>query len=78
MSGSPVGTSGHRSAKVHVPGHAFMCMSKAPLKIAADATCRTSWARLGGCLSDDVGVEKLLALLRVIVVLGARAHVVGI
>ena len=55
-----------------------MCMSKAPLKIAADATCRTSWARLGGCLSDDVGVEKLLALLRVIVVLGARAHVVGI
>jgi len=55
-----------------------MCTSEAHPKLDADAACRTSWARLSGCLSDDVGRENLLALLRVVVVLGAGAHIVRI
>jgi len=55
-----------------------MCMSKTHPKLVADAACRTSWARLTGCLSNDVGCEKLLALLRVVVVLSAGAHIVRI
>jgi len=76
--GSPVATSGHCSAKVHGPGHVFMCMFEAHPKLDADAACRTPWARLTGCLGDDVGHEKLLALLRVVVVLSAGAHIVRI
>ena len=55
-----------------------MCMFEAHPELGANAACRTSWARLTGCLSDDVGHEKLLALLRVVVVLSPGTHIVRI
>jgi len=47
-------------------------------KLDADTACRTSWAHLSGCFSDNVGHKELLALLRVVVVLSAGAHIVRI
>lgn len=75
---SPAATSCHCSAKVHGPGHVFMWMSKVPLKLAVNTANRNSWVCLSCCLRGDVGCEKLLVLLRFVVVLRTRAHVVRI
>ena len=67
------------SAEVHGVCHAFVRMSKAralqELVLAARRASRSS--RIGG-FRYDIGHGALLALLWVVVVFGARAHLVGV
>ena len=68
----------HRSAKIHYPSHVFVRVLKAPLILIAGASCRSFCACMSGCFCHNIRVKKSLALLRVVMILGARAHVVRI
>jgi hypothetical protein len=68
----------HRSAEVHGTSHAFMCVLEVLQILVAALARRTPCTFFGDCIRFDVRPEKLLTQFRVIVVLGARAHVVRI